>query len=518
MSSISGRPGFIKAARRHLLFILFVCVLPGCAAHSSADPGMVTIALDQTPDNLDPRIGQTAAAQRLVGLMFNSLVRKNENSEIVPDLALRWETPDLTTYVFHLRDDVRFHDGRPLTSKDVQFTFRSILDGSVRTTKAGHPYNLITAIEAPDPQTVTFKLKEAFAPFLWNLALGVIGIIPEGSGADFNRHLIGSGPFQFVRYLQDQEVVLIRNESYFGNKAGVSALRFKVIPEEVVIALELRKGTVDLAMNALAPDMVEVLRRDEDLRVTQNAGTNLQYFAFNFSDPVFRDVRVRQAFAYGIDRDSIVKYLWRNQARPAVGVLPPNNWAYNGNVQTYPYDPRRARDLLREAGMDHLSFTYRLNNDNATAAQMAAIFQQQLRDIGVTMEIQGNEFATFFADVIKGNFQAYSLRWIGANNDPDIFNLIFHSKSIPPNGANRGHYSNPRLDELVEFARKEVDLEKRKQAYGEIQRIAAEDLPYINLFYLDVVCVSNKRIEGVRPSPDGNFDFLADIRLSSASS
>jgi len=288
-----------------------------------------------------------------------------------------------------------------------------------------------------------------------------------------------------------------------------------VIPEEVVIALELRKGTVDMALNALAPDMVEVLRRDHDINVTQSAGTNLQYFAFNFTDPVFRDVRVRQAFAHGIDRESIIKYLWRSQARLAVGVLPPNNWAFNGNVKTYPYNPQRARELLREAGHEHLSFTFRLNNDNATAAQMAAIFQQQLRDIGVTMEIQGNEFATFFADVIKGNFQAYSLRWIGANNDPDIFNLIFHSKSVPPNGANRGHFSNARMDELIEFARREVDMEKRKEAYAEIQGIVAEELPYISLFYVDVVCVSNKRIEGIQLYPDGSFDFLANIRIGS---
>jgi peptide/nickel transport system substrate-binding protein len=486
-----------------------------CTAQTSADPGIVTIALDQTPDNLDPRIGQNAASQHLDALMFNSLVRKNENLEIIPDLAVRWEIPDPTTYVFHLRDDVLFHDGRHLTSKDVGFTFRSILDGSVRTTKAGHPYNLITAIETPDSRTVIFKLKEPFAPFLWNLANGVIGIIPDGAPANFNRHLIGSGPFEFVRYIQDQEVVLKRNDSYFGKRAGVSMLQFKIIPEEIVVALELRKGSVDLELNALAPDMVEVLKKDTRLRVVDSPGTNYQYIAFNLADPVFRDIRVRQAFAYGIDRQSIIKYLWRNQARPAAGALPPNNWAYNGDIKTYPYDPERARKLLREAGYEHLAFTYRINSDNATVTQMAAIFQQQLREIGVTMEIRGTEFATFFSDVIKGNFQAYSLRWLGANNDPDIFNSIFHSKSVPPNGNNRGHYSNPRVDELIEFARREIDTEKRKQAYAEIQRILAEELPYISLFYWDTVCVSNKRIEGIELYPAADFDFLTNVRITS---
>jgi peptide/nickel transport system substrate-binding protein len=507
---------YIRFSWAMALTVLFAFwAATGCTTQTSADPGAVTVALDQTPDNLDPRIGQNAASQRIDALMFNSLVRKNEKSELVPDLAMSWDMPNPTTYVFHLREDVRFHDGRVLTSKDVQYTFRSILDGSIRTLKSGHPYNLITAVEAPNSHTVIFKLKEVYAPFLWNLANGVIGIIPEGSPSDFNRQPIGSGPFEFVRYLQDQEIVLKRNDAYFGRKAGISTLRFKVIPEEIVIALELRKGSVDLALNALAPDMVEVLKKDERLRVTQTAGSNYQDMAFNLNDPVFRDVRVRRAFAHGIDRESIIKYLWRNQARPAAGVLPPNNWAYTADVKTYPYDPAQAKKLLRDAGHEQLRFTYRVNSDNATANQTAAIFQQQLRDIGITMDIKGTEFATFFADVIKGNFQAYSLRWIGANNDPDMFNLIFHSKSVPPNGANRGHFLNPRVDELIEFARREVDIEKRKQAYAEVQRLVAEELPYLSLFYTDVVCVSTKRIEGIQLFPAGDYDFLADIRVAS---
>ena len=502
---------FSRGAAAVLLLTGFL--LSGCA-QTSADPGLLTIALDQTPENLDPRIGQNAASQRLAALIFNSLVRKNENLEIIPDLALSWEMPDPTTYIFRLRDDVRFHDGRQLTSKDVQFTFRSILDGSVSTTKAGHPYNLITEIETPDPQTVIFKLKEPFSPFVWNLANGVIGIIPDGSPADFNRRPIGSGPFEFVRHIQDQEIVLKRNDAYFGEKAVVSTLRFKVIPEEVVIALELRKGSVDLTLNTLAPDTVEVLRRDGRLNVMRSDGTNYQYMAFNLTDPVFSDVRVRQAFAYGIDRDSIVKYLWRNLARPASGMLPPNNWAYNADVKKYPYDPNRARQLLREAGQENLSFTYRLNSENATTVQTAAIFQQQLREIGVTMHIKGTEGATFFADVINGNFQAYSLRWIGANNDPDFFNLVFHSKSVPPNGANRGHYANARVDELIEFARREVNTDKRTKAYQEVQQILADEVPYISLFYMDTVCVSNKRIEGIRLYPGGDYDFLTNVRIA----
>ena len=497
-----------------VFLVLVVLFFAGCADTHSADPSIVTVALDQNPDTLDPRISQNAASQHIAELLFNSLVKKNDKTEIVPDLALRWEMPDPKTYVFHLRDDVRFHDGRPLTSTDVQYTFRSMLDGTVATTKAGHPYNLISSIEAPDPYTIIFKLKDVYAPFLWNLATGVIGIVQEGAGKDFGRHLVGSGPFKLVRYVQDQDVVLERNNSYFGKKASIAGLRFRIIPEQIVTALELRKGSLDIALNVLAPDMVEVLKRDPKLKVMQSEGTNYQYIAFNLTDPVFRDVRVRQAFAYGIDREQIIKYLWRRQARPALSLLPPNNWAYNGDVRTYPYDPERARDLLREAGYEHLTFTYRTNNDNDTARLTASILQQQLREIGVNMQIQGNEFATFFADVIKGDFQVYSLRWLGANNDPDIFNAVFHSKSVPPNGFNRGHYSNRRVDQLIEFARGTLDTEKRRQAYREIQQILAEELPYISLFYMDNVCVYTNRIQGIRLDPEELFAFLSDVQIA----
>jgi peptide/nickel transport system substrate-binding protein len=472
----------------------------------------VTVALDQPPDNLDPRVGQVASSQRMAVLLFNSLVKKNERLEIEPDVAESWDMPDPRTYVFHLRKGVAFHDGRPLTSKDVVFTFRSMLDGSIRTSKSGHPYNLIDVIEAKDDYTVVFKLKEPFAPFLWNLARGVIGIIPEGSGSDFRQHPIGSGPFVFDHYFQDEEVVMKRNDAYFGDKAGVAMLRFKIIPEAIVQALEIRKGSADITLNVLTPDMVEVMKKDDSVKVLQSEGTNYQYLAFNVADPVFSDVRVRQAIAYGIDREKIIKYLWRDQARLASGMLPPNSWAYESNVQTYPYDPGRARELLKESGHEHLSFTYRTSQDD-TGRLVAAALQQQLREIGVTMEIRSNEFATFFSDIVKGEFQTYSLRWIGGNTDPDFFNAVFHSKMAPPNGANRGRYSNPRVDQLIEFARRETDQEKRKDAYREIQRIVAEELPYVSMFYMDNVCVYNKRIEGIRLSPTGDYDFLTRIQV-----
>ena len=245
----------------------------------------------------------------------------------------------------------------------------------------------------------------------------------------------------------------------------------------------------------------------------QAEGTRYYYIAFNLRDPAFRDLRIRKAIAHAIDREKIIKYLLRDQARPATGVLPPNNWAYESNVATYPYNPELARRLLMEAGQPNLEFTHSTSQDE-TGRLFASVLQQQLREVGIRMNIRSNEFATFYNGVVSGNFQTYSLRWVGGNDDPDILNLIFHSRMTPMNGANRGYYSNPEVDGLIDMARQEIDIEKRKPAYHRVQQLVAEELPYVSLWYLDNVAVFNKRISGMKLYPSGEFDFLSAIRTA----
>lgn len=494
-----------------LLLILVLCLLSSCNPSEPNQPGTVIMALDEAPQNLDPRIGIDATSERLIQLMFSSLVKRTPEFNVEPDLALSWDIPNPTTYIFHLRDDAFFHDGRNVTARDVVFTFRSLLEGSVKSTKRG-TYRLVESVEAPDARTVVFKLKEPFAPFLWNLTRGGIGIVPEGSSPNVASNPIGSGAFKFVRYIPDGEVVLERNDNYYGEKPHIRTVVFKIVPEGVVRALELRKGTVDIALNVLEPDTVRVLNNHKHLVVLEAPGTIYQYIAFNLKDPVFSDLRVRKAIAYAIDRDKVIKYLWRDQARAATGVIPIGNWCYAADVTNYPYDPQRARDLLSETGRTGLSFTFRTSTD-ATTRLLATVFQQQLKEVGIEMTIQSNEPATFSSDIEKGNFQAYSRRWIGGNNDPDIFNLIFHSTMTPPEGANRGFYANPTVDRLIDLGRRETNIEKRKAAYQEIQRIVADELPYVSLFYMDNVAVFNKRVKGMVLYPSGEYEFLSEITI-----
>jgi peptide/nickel transport system substrate-binding protein len=499
------------------VFTIVILSLSVLSCSGKPDSSTLVMIIENNPTNLDPRIGLDAYSERIDDLIFDDLLTRDQHLSVQPGLAQSWEIPDPRTYIFHLHPGVKFHDGRLLTSRDVKWTFDSLLQGKIRSTKSA-AYRLVQEIAAPDDSTVVFHLKEPFATLLWNLSDGAIGIVPYGSGAEISQHPIGSGPIRFVSAEQDKEVVIERNDAYWGEKARIPRVRFIVVPDATTRALELRKGSADIAINAMTADMVLTLERDPNLEVLRAPGTVLSYIAFNLRDPILKDVRVRQAIAYTIDRRPMIEYLGRGFARLANSVLPPESWAYNGDVATYGYDPERARQLLDAAPYPALNgvrfhLTMKSSTEESTRL-MAAVLQQQLRAVGIILDIRTFEFATFFSDVTRGAFQFYSLRWIGGNEDPDIFEYIFHSSKFPPNGANRGYYANPRVDALIDRARRELDQKTRKQLYAEIQQILAQEVPYIDLWYQDNVLVHSRRVRNLTLNPSGNYDFLRTAKLA----
>jgi len=504
----------------------------GCGEAKRA-PGDVVFVIESNPANLDPRYATDGTSQRIDRLIFNGLVTRDAQMNLRGDLAESWETPDRLTYVFHLKPGMRFHDGRTLTSRDVKTTIEYMMSPENRSPKRGS-FNMIGSIDAPDAQTIIFHLKEPYASFLWNMERSAVGIVPEGSGRDFSEKPIGTGPFEFVSQVQDDEVVLEKsrqpladsqqaNETHQEASVDVvrSALaapspgrvRFRVVPDAIVRALELRKGSADVEMSSLSPDMVPVLAKRPELQVSEEPGTNFAYLGTNLEDPILAKREVRQALAYATDRESLVRYLLRDEARLASGILPPNHWAYEGNVKKYGYNPAEEERLLDTAGFprgpDGIRVRLMLKVSTQEQARLVgAALQEEWKKVGVALEVRPLELATLLSDLDKGNFQlSYSI-WVGANNDPDIFDLVFSSKKIPPNGRNRGHYRNPHVDELIAEIRGEMDQARRKELCSEVQKILAEELPYLPLWYVDVVSVHRQGMQ-VELTPTGDFDFLA---------
>jgi len=497
-------------------FAALALTLSLLSCSTKPNPGTLVMIIESSPTNLDPRVGQDAQSQRIYNLIFDDLLSRGDHLDVAPGLAERWEIPDPQTYIFHLHQGVKFHDGRPLTSRDVKWTFDSLLTGKIRSTKTA-TYRFVDRIDAPDDFTVIFHMKEPDAALLWNVSAGAIGIVPYGSGNEMTAHPIGSGPFQFVSAETDKEVVIERNPAYWAEKPKLARVRFAVVPDATTRALELRKGSGDAAINALTPDTVITLERDPALAVERAPGTVLAYLGFNLRDPILKDARVRRAIAYALDRRPMIEYLWRGEAQPARSILPAQSWAYYGDVPPYDHDPAKAEALLDAAGYPAINgvrfrLTMKTSTDENTRLMVAVM--QQVREVGIALDIRSFEFATFFSDVTHGAFQLYGLRWIGGNEDPDIFTLCFHSSRFPPNGANRGFYSNPKVDALIDQGRREVDPAKRKPVYAELQSILAEDLPYIDLWYLDNVLVHNKRVVNLKLNPAGNYDFLRTAELA----
>ncbi len=514
--------------------MIFFCMMTGCSGRVVHDSSSVTFLIETSPTNLDPRYGTDGQSQRIDRLIFNGLVQRDMQMNLQGDLAEKWENPDALTYIFHLRPGVKFHDGRALTSRDVRATIEYMMKAENKSPKRG-AFTMIASIETPDAVTVIFHLKEPYASFLWNLERSAVGIAPADAGSDFGQKPVGTGPFRFVRAAQDEEVVLERNQDYFGSAAGegistevaengtqsslrdsarVQQVTFKIVPDAIVRALELRKGTGDVEMSSLSPDMIAVLAKRPELEVTERPGTNFAYLGVNLEDAILAKREVRQALAYATDRESLVKYLLHGQARLASGILPPNHWAFENSVKNYGYEPGEAERLLDVAGYGRGANGVRLHltlkvSTQEQARLLGAALQDQWKKLGIDLEVRPLETATLFADLGKGNFQlSYSI-WIGANNDPDVFDLVFSSKRFPPNGSNRGHYRNARVDELIGAIRAETNREKRKELCSEVQKIVAEDLPYIPLWYVDVVSVHGRSMMNVELTPTGDYDFLA---------
>jgi peptide/nickel transport system substrate-binding protein len=496
--------------------LLLVCA--ACHDRPRLNPNVLVVALPTGPNNLDPRVGLDDASQKIGDLIFDSLFEHDDRLRLSPKLAERLDHPTATTYVVTLRRGVRFHDGHELTAADVVFTFRSFLDPDFVSSRKGG-YRELQSVDALDRYSVLFTLHRPFTSFPINL---IMPIVPDGAGPELARNPVGTGPYRFVRYAVDDLVELAPFADYHGGPPSNEGLILKVVPDDIMRGLELRKGTTDLVVNDLTPDIAFELEKSHQLKMTEAPGVDYQYIGLNLLDPVLGDVRVRQALAHAIDSRSIIQYLRRGLARPATGLLPQQSWAVASDLEPYRYDPDRARALLDLAGYrdpdgDGPSPRLRLELKISSAVEFnrlqAAVIQQNLRDVGVDLDVRTFEFATLFSDVLEGNFQMYTLQWTaGSLADPDILRRVFHSDQVPPLGFNRGHYSNPEVDRLLDEAGASSDEARRLELFQATQRLIVRDVPYISLWTKTNFVVAQPSLEGVRVSLLGDFTFLKDVK------
>jgi peptide/nickel transport system substrate-binding protein len=505
-----------RALARVLLLVVVVLAaggVSGCAVGPPPPPGAIVVAMTNSALDLDPRVAADEASQKVHQLLYNTLVRIDDSLRIVPDLAESLEQPDPLTYVARLRRGVRFHNGRELTAADVVYTFKSLIDPTFRGRTGA--YRLLGAVEAVDPYTVRFTLKEPFASFPINL---VMGIVQDGSGAANSRTPIGTGPYRLSSFVPDDRVVLTPFESHFRGRPANEGLVLKVVPDDTMRGLELRKGEVDLVVNDLAPDIVAQLQDEGRLSVVTAPGTDYAYMGMNLRDPILGRVEVRRALGHAIDREAIVRHLRRGLATTAVGIVPPMSWAFEPDVFALDHDPDKARRLLDDAGLrdpdgdgprSRFSLTIRTSTSEVYRVQ-AAVIQHDLARVGVEIIIRSTELPTLLNDAARGNFQLYTLQFVGVT-DPDMLRRVFHSKQEPPSGLNRVFYRRPEVDTLIERAALPGGDEERRALYARAQQLIAEDVPYIPLWYRTNVAVCQPGIRGVTLSPIADFAFLKDV-------
>jgi peptide/nickel transport system substrate-binding protein len=517
---------------------LLILGLAGCGgeAPSAEAPGAVTgppaygdtIVEASIGDisGLIPNITSDSASHSVGSLIYDGLVRADRDLSLTGELAESWTiSKDERTITFHLKKGVRWHDGAPFTARDVEFTYRYMRDPKTPTAYA-EDFLQAASLEVVDPHTVRVHYERPYAPALLSWALWVLPAHileePWRKGVDLrttpqNRHPIGTGPFRFHEWKTQEKVVVLANPDYHLGRPYLDRVVLRIIPDPATIFLELKARNVDMA--GLTPlqfrrqtEYPAFAKFFEKYRYLSNS---YAYLGFNLKDPRFADRLVRQAIAHAIDKQEIIEGVLLGLGQEAVGPYKPGTWWYTDQVRTFPYDPDRAKALLREAGWRDrdgdgilekdgkpFRFTIRTNQGNSVRIQTAEIIQRRLKAVGIDVNIHVVEWAAFINTFIrKRDFEAIILGW-GLGLDPDQYE-IWHSSKTGPDQLNHVSYSNPEVDRLLEQGRRTFDRERRTAIYREFQRVLAEDQPLVFLYVPEALTAVSSRIRGIEPAPAG---------------
>jgi peptide/nickel transport system substrate-binding protein len=506
------------------LFILFI-FLTSTSAFSQNEA--VKISLSDKFSGLDTlaTTSPDVAADRIRPLLYNSLVKKNDNFEYVGELAkeIKIDYSNLTI-TFVLNENVKFHNGKTLTSADAKYTLDALLksNGYKANSFFDTVYNKtqphILSIEIPDSNTLILKVCrfELIYQTLSNLV--AIPIIPEGSLDLQNSAPIGTGAFKFVKFEKAEDLVeLEANPNYWQGSPQIKRVIIKTVSDTNVLQTELQTGRIDIAPNPIniSVDAIDNLAKNQNLQVIESEGSNIRYISFNVKAKTVKNVKLRQAIAFAIDREKIVREILHGKAKVAHSVLPEQSWAYSANIK-YDFNPIKAKKLLKESGYKGQTIKFKLATGNQAVAEYAQVIQQMLKDVGIKVEIETLELNTLLEQLKQGKFQMTTSQWAGGNQDPLFLRDLFQTKESPDvkqGGRNRSRYSNSEFDKIIESAVTGKDKLKAKEFYAKAQAIAAKDLPYITLWYPKNSVIANERIGNIKINASGDWSFVKNLLL-----
>ncbi len=491
---------------KQALLLILALFLLGCAG---GQDHALRMGLANAPASLDPRFATDATSTRINRLLYTRLVEFDAHSRPIPSLA-RWRRLSPRHYRFTLRGTpAPFANGAPLTSGDIKATFDFILDEA-----NGSPHRntlrMVERIETPDGRTVDFFLNRSDVLFPAYLGIGILPADLILKDHAFQSQPLGNGPFRLVDWPDEGRLRLER-------RSDGQIVEFLHVKDPTVRVLKLLRGEIDMLQNDIPPELVGFLQEKEPIRIVRTRGSNFSYLGFNLQDPATADPLVRRAIAHAIDRAAIIRHALGGFAAPAQALLPPRHWAGARDLQPYDYAPALARELLRQAGYSDsrpLRLVYKTSSD-PFRVRLATIIQSQLREVGIQVALRSYDWGTFYGDIKSGRFQMYSLAWVGINT-PDIFRYVFHSTSAPPDGANRGRFSSPEVDRLIENAETEDNIDLQAPLYHALQAQLLKELPYVPLWYEDQILALRQGVENYRIAGDGNYNGLILARKNAA--
>jgi len=470
---------------------------------------------------LIPLLATDSSSHAVAGQIYNGLVKYDKNLNIVGDVAESFDiSPDGLIITFHLRKGVKWHDGAPLTSRDVLYTYHITIDPKTPTAYA-EDFKQVKIITAPDEYTIRVAYDVPFAPALASWGMGILPAhLLEGKDitkSPLARNPVGTGPYRLKEWVPGQKIVLVANNDYFEGRPFIDRYIFRIIPDSSTMYMELKAGSIDLM--SLTP--VQYARQTSSKNFTRRfnkfryPSPSYLYMGYNLRHPLFKDKRIRQAMTAAINKDELVQGVLFGMGQKSVGPIVPGRWAYNPAVRDIGYDPKHAAELLAQAGWKEknsagilvkdgkpFTFTILTNQGNQQRLMTAQIIQQRLRQVGIDVKIRIVEWAAFLKEFVnKGNFEVVLLAW-SISQDPDMYD-IWHSSKNKPGELNFTGYNNPEVDRLLIEGRNTFDIEKRKRAYFRIQDIFADEQPYTFLYVPDALPVVSSRIRGVETAPAG---------------